>query len=50
MPMVEEYSDAQLWQVDFDCWLNGEELKHGSRLSGTTQSGAQVAGRELGSS
>ena len=28
MPMVEDYSDAQFWQEDFDCWLNGTELKH----------------------
>ena len=32
MPMFEDYTDEKLWQEDFDCWLNGEELKQQSRL------------------
>ena len=28
MPMVEDYSDEQFRKEDFECWLNGEQLKH----------------------
>ena len=34
MPMIEDYSDEQLWEEDFECWLNGERLKHQPRKRG----------------
>jgi len=41
MPMVEDYSDEQFWEEDFECWLNGELVAHRTLLCGQARQGVQ---------